>query len=41
MQEFRGPVEGFCGASFRESHGNELILFVRVGHTLSNFHQPL
>ena len=41
MQEFHGPVEGFGGPAFRESHGNELVLFVRVGHPLSDFNQPL
>lgn len=41
MQKFHSPVEGFGGASFRESHGNEFILFVRVGHPLADFHQPL
>lgn len=41
MQEFHGPVEGFGGASFRQRHGNEFVLFVRAGHPLANFHQPL
>lgn len=41
MQEFHGSVEGFGGASFRQRHGNEFVLFVRAGHPLANFHQPL
>ena len=41
MQEFHGPVEGFGGAAFRQSHGNEFILLVRAGHPFANFHQAL
>lgn len=41
MQEFHGPIKGFGGAPFRESHGNEFILFVRVGHPLADFDESL
>jgi hypothetical protein len=41
LQEFHGPVEGFGGPPFRQSHGNEFVLFVRIGHPFANFHQPL
>ena len=41
MQEFHGVVEGFGGAPFRQRHGNEFVLFVRVRHPFANFHQAL